>query len=320
MSHARPRLRHDVRHAASAFARAAVLGALSFACASVAPPELPTERSSTFGTVRGTSPERVAYVARVLDELAAQVPFVIPGCEPRAVDVRLVGEMSHANWSGATYTVRERRWMELPEGESNTRLSATMAHELVHYQLGPDWSTLPGIVEEGLCDHVAHTLVPEIAPLERAQYAVMLGTALDGSYRFNAERLVGRGRQSTFAPEIMTYTLSAQLDASAMPTFDDALRYDSRDLETLRAKGVRGVLDALGFLLVSRIGPEDLYTLCRRARMQGLAKVPPEWLYESAGLAAENRTGWRSAIDLMLGDAEKRALLRQEGLQFARTP
>jgi len=304
----------------SIFAPSLLASLVLSACATVAPPELPTERSSTFGTVRGTSPERVAYVARVLDELAAQVPFVIPGCEPRAVDVRLVGEMSHVNWSGATYTVRARRWMELPEDETNTRLAATMAHELVHYQLGDEWSTLPGIVEEGLCDHVAHVLVPDIAPLERAQYAVMLGTALDGRYRFNAERLVGRGRNSTFAPEIMTYTLSAQLDAESMPTFDDALRYDSRDLETLRAKGVRGVLDALGFLLVSRIGVEDLYTLCRRARMQGLAQVPPEWLYESAGLASRDRAGWRSAIDLMLGEAEKRALLRQDGLQFSPTP
>lgn len=290
--------------------------ALFAACAVERPPELPVSIPSAFGRVSGMSRERVEHVVRLLDDLAPRVPGIVPECEMRRVDVRLVRELSNENWSGATYTVRARRWMELPENESDARLSATMAHELVHYMIGRDWSTLPGIVEEGLCDSVAHVLVPASAPLERARYAVMLGTALDGLYRFDAERIVGRGETAVFAPDLMTYTVRAPIDRSEVPTFEEALSYDLSDPGSTRTSGLRGLLDALGYLMVSRIGVHDLLALCRRARVQHLAQVPPTWLLEAAGLQNAGRERWLRAIDLLVGDAEKRALLRSPGLEF----
>lgn len=289
---------------------------LAAACQTPKPPELPASAPTTFGVVSGSSEERVKYVARVLDELAPQIPLVVPGCDKRPIDVRLVAEMVHQNWSGATFTVRAQRWMELPEAESNQRLSATMAHELVHYLLGQDWSTLPGVLEEGLCDKVAHTLVPAAGPLERAEYAVILGTALEGSYRFDAQKVVGKGKSAHFTPERMTYTVRAPIAQAELPTFEDALRLDSGDLEPIHTQGVRGVLDALGYLIVSRIGVFDLHALCRRAQIQNLTRVPPEWLLEAAGLTRADGIGWRRAIDGMFGEDERRALLLHEGLQF----
>lgn len=285
-------------------------------CAVARPPELPESMTATFGTVSGSSRERVRHVARLLDELAPQIPLVLPGCDQRQIDVRLVAEMAHESWSGATYTVRARRWMELPENEGHQRLAATMAHELVHYLLGREWSTLPGVLEEGLCDSVAHILVPECGVLERGEYAVMLGTALQGSYRFDAERMIGRGESAHFAPQRVTYTVRAQIERADLPAFEEALRLDSGDLEPIRVPGVRGVLDALGYLVVSRIGIEGLFRLCQRAHVQHLAQVPSTWLLEAAGLERADSAGWLRAIDALCGDAEKRALLRREGLNF----
>lgn len=299
----------------TAFLHALVV-ASSSACRVVVPPELPASAPTAFGVVRGTSEERVKYVARVLDELAPQIPLVVPGCEKRSIDVRLVAEMVHENWSGATFTVQSRRWMELPEAEGNQRLTATMAHELVHYLLGEDWSTLPGVLEEGLCDKVAHTLVPAAGTLERAEYAVILGTALEGSYRFDAQRVIGKGKAAHFTPERMTYTVRAPIERADLPSFEDALRLDSGDLEPIHTPGVRGVLDALGYLIVSRIGVFDLHALCRRAHIQNLTRVPPEWLLEAAGLQRADERGWRAAIDTLFGEDERRALLLHEGLQF----
>lgn len=286
------------------------------ACKLATPPELPASAPTAYGVVSGSSQERVQYVARVLDELAPQIPLVVPGCEKRSIDVRLVAEMAHQSWSGATFTVRSRRWMELPEADGNQRLTATLAHELVHYLLGSDWSTLPGVLEEGLCDKVAHTLVPSSGPLERAEYAVILGTALEGSYRFDAQRIVGKGKTAHFTPEMMTYTVRAPLERDELPTFEEALRLDSVDLEPIHTQGVRGVLDALGYLMVSRIGVDDLHRLCQRAQIQNLTRVPPNWLLEAAGLQRADGAGWRSAIDGIFGEDERRALLSHEGLQF----
>lgn len=290
--------------------------ALIASCRTAAPPELPASASGACGTVSGTSPARIERVVRILDDLAPRVPRVVPGCDARRVDVRLVGALKNEHWSGATYTVHARRWMELPESASDELLRATMAHELVHYLLGADWSTLPGILEEGLCDSVAHLLVPEAGPPERAGYVVVLGTALDGSYRFNAQRLVGRGPTATFAPELMTYTVRAPLERERIPAFEEALTLGSSDLEPIRAQGLRGVLDALGFLMVSRIGIHELFSLCQRARVQRLARVPPSWLLEAAGLAHADESDWLHAVDLMFGEPEKYALLRQPGLVF----
>ncbi len=294
---------------------ALLLGSIA-ACKVATPPELPASAPTAFGVVRGTSEERVKYVARVLDELAPQIPLVVPGCEKRPIDVRLVAEMAHQSWSGATFTVKSRRWMELPEADGNQHLTATMAHELVHYLLGSEWATLPGVLEEGLCDKVAHTLVPAAGPLERAEYAVILGTALDGSYRFDAQRIVGKGKAAHFTPEMMTYTVRAPIEHGSLPTFEEALRLDSVDLEPIHTQGVRGVLDALGYLIVSRIGVHDLHQLCRRAQIQNLTRVPPTWLLEAAGLQRADGAGWRIAIDGLFGDDERRALLLHEGLQF----
>lgn len=295
----------------------ALLACASFsACKTAKPPELPASAPTTFGIVRGTSEERVKYVARVLDELAPQVPLVVPGCEKRSVDVRLVSKMAHRSWSGATFTVQSRRWMELPEADGNQHLTATMAHELVHYLLGAEWSTLPGVLEEGLCDKVAHMLVPSAGALERAEYAVILGTALEGSYSFDAQRIIGKGKSAHFTPEMMTYTVRAPLKRESIPSFEDALRMDSGDLMPIHTQGIRGVLDALGYLIVSRIGVHDLHRLCQRAHIQNLTRVPPMWLLEAAGLQRADSAGWRIAIDSMFGEDERRALLLHEGLQF----
>jgi hypothetical protein len=294
--------------------------ALACACASGRPPDLPVQTEAKYGTVHGSTLERTQDVARILDDLAPRVPGIVPGCTVRKIDLRLVPKMQHESWGGATYTVDDVRWMELPEGDDDAHLAATMAHEIVHYFLGPEWSTLPGVLEEGLCDDVAHTLVPSAAALERAKYAIVLGTMLDGSYGFAGPRLIGTGPQATFGDELMAYTVRAPIERAALPSLEDAMRYNSSDLEPIQKQGVRGVLDALGYLVVTRIGIDSLYSLCQRAREQKLAKVPPDWLFLAAGLHDADHAQWRAAIDGLFGPAERIALLKNESLQFRRAP
>lgn len=285
------------------------------ACAAPRPPELPIAVAARAGVVHASSAAKARAFADVLDAYAPRIPAVLPGCAARPVDVRLVTKLARENWGGATFTLPDQRWIELPEGEEPQAIAATLVHELVHYELGPDWSTLPGVLEEGLCDLVAHKIVPEAAAIERAEYAVLLASAIDGCLFFEAPRMVGHGAGATFAGDPQSYTVRATIEREDLPSFDEALHYKSRDLEPIRAQGVRGVLDALGYLVVARIGIDDLHALCLRARIQGLHQVPSAWIFGAAGLDPHDHGSWRPAIQALFGEDEKKALLKREGLQ-----
>jgi len=255
-------------------------------------------------------------MADLLQQVASAVHAALPGSADQPVDVRIVAKMEHVQWGGATYTTHSARWIELPDEEPSDRLKATLVHELVHFQLGDDWATLPGVLEEGLCDSIAQAIVPSVAALERAEYAVMLATAVDGSFCFEGPRITGRGKDAVFGRELATYTVRAPIDVDELPSFEEALRYQSADLEPIRAQGIRGVLDALGYTIVSRVGVDELHALCLRARIQRMRIVPSRWIFQAARIEPEDRAAWRSAVRSMFGDAEKLALLRRETLEF----
>lgn len=286
------------------------------ACATPRPPELPFTAAVPSGVVHASNSENAQRIADLLKELSIAVHSALPGGEAQRVDVRLVAKMEHENWGGATYTTGAGHWIELPDVEPNDRWKATLVHELVHFQLGPDWSTLPGVLEEGLCDAIAQRVVPSVAALERAEYAVMLATAVDGGLRFQAPMIRGHGSSASFGAELANYSVNAPIEFDELPTFEQALRYESSDLEPIRARGVRGVLDALGYTLVSRIGVERLHELCLRAKILRLHIVPYGWLYQAAGIDPRDRTTWRSAVRDLFGDAEKLALLRRDSVEF----
>jgi hypothetical protein len=297
--------------ARSAFVAFALL-VFAGACRIPHPPDRPEMVQVAAGTVHAGSKAKAIVVANMLAEYAPRVPSTLPGCTRLPVDVRLVDRLARDTWGGVTYTLNDRRWIELPENEEPERIASTLVHELVHYLLGPDWSTLPGVLEEGLCDNVAHSIVPNAAPLERAEYAVMLASAIFGNLRFDAPTIEG-GR---FGLDTTTYTVRAPIERDELPSFEEALGFQSRDLEPIRAQGVRGVLDALGYLVVARIGVDQLHALCLRARMQRLPLVPPAWIFAAARLDPRDHAAWRDAILAQFGDAERRALLRQDGLKF----
>src|SRR5437016_3531741 len=82
----------------------------------------------------------------------------------------------------------------------------------------------PGVLEEGLCDLVAHTIVPGAAAIERAEYAVLLASAIDGSLCFEAPRLIGHGVNATLGGDPKSYVVRATIEREDLPSFDEALR------------------------------------------------------------------------------------------------
>ena len=134
----------------------------------------------------------------------------------------------------------------------------SISHEMVHALLGDDWSTLPAIMEEGLCD------------------AMSVELAEDPQLRLN---LLVSATIGPFLQESGT--------RSKQPT--DVLRLlrakESLDLHK-HGNDYAAHAYGLGYVLVDRLlaryGIESLHELCLRAAQQGYDLIPPEWILDAA--------------------------------------
>ncbi|MFT4540517.1 MAG: hypothetical protein ACI841_000142 [Planctomycetota bacterium] len=136
----------------------------------------------------------------------------------------------------------------------------SISHELVHALLGKDWSTLPAILEEGLCD------------------AMSVELADDPQLHLNL--LVS----ATLGPGL------AESSGLAAREFDMRTLLRAEQSLDLHQHGAEFAAHAygLGYVLVDRIlakfGIEYLHDLCLRADRDGHDLVPADWILEAAGL------------------------------------
>lgn len=275
-------------------------------CLAHFPPRLPHAAPSPWGTVRAEDPGIALEMAALVDEVAPRIAPEVPGLAVRDLDVRVVRGFADPLWGGATFQMPGGYWMELPVASLPDLARSTLAHELVHYWLGPDWDPLPAVLEEGLADLVAGTVVPEESAIERAGYAILLSTAYSGGLELRV------GPPAGARPSVATMTLNADLDHEALPDLEQVLRMSSRDLNAVESRENRLFLYGFGYLFASRIGVDRLYELCLRARARGHSRIPSRWIYEEAGIDPEDPGSWRVAIDGILGIEERAALAQMQ--------
>ncbi|MEO0650815.1 MAG: hypothetical protein AAFZ65_09055, partial [Planctomycetota bacterium] len=154
----------------------ALLGVLGLACAAPAPA---VSVSHSMGLVRAESASDAEHFGALVGDLQPAVLESLPGSVERDTEVWIQEELSHRwgelapdNVKGFTLIgsdndrgrIHLRRNTDYPEW--------FLAHELVHALIGPEWSTLPGVLEEGLCEVIAAELSPAAAPRIRALRAV----------------------------------------------------------------------------------------------------------------------------------------------------
>lgn len=279
----------------------------------VAPPA--TEARSREGVVRAENVERAHAVADALERLVPEVLALVPdtrraGLEVWVQDVPALYEHEASAYSDADgFFAAHSRRIHLREGPDH--IERTLAHELVHASLGPSWRTLPGTLEEGLCDYVSTLLCPEAAGrlaagrLSSAAFATG-GLVLD----------IDLAAPATDRPGEHDVCWSARLRLEGEPrvsvdpfrVFDLEAGLSSIELSASQKKAYYGI----AFLLVRRIGEraglEGLHELCVRAREQGLEHVPAERILEAAGLGLD-RASLRAAIETAFGPRELEALV-----------
>ncbi len=265
-----------------------LLASAALALSACATPPPAVAVSHGMGLVRAEDEGSAARFGQLVGRLQPAVLEALPGSIERDTEVWIQRHLQH------------RRGQVVPEnvkgftliGEDNDRGRIHLrrdtdhpewflAHELVHALVGPEWATLPGALEEGLCDAIAARLAPEAAPRIRALRAVEASLFL-GRMRivveYDAPRL-GSGRELEVDFHYQTGAEAIQLE--------ELLTYDTLSLKE-RWKRLPDHVYGVGFLIVERIarfhGLEHLHELCVRAAEAGHTVVPVDWILEAAEL------------------------------------
>jgi len=208
------------------------------------------------GPVRAPTVELATSFARLLDELQPLLAERLPGAELGGVrvDVRSAtrGSTVHAVTSRFPSGLRRIRIEALAEPATDRYL---LAHELVHAALGSDWSTLPGMLEEGLAEALAFELAPE-APVFEARHVRQLAALTKSGEHFELEAGLRR---------------DLELDLEGVFRLPDDRK--------------RRVY-AFGTFFAEWLGPTELVRLCASQRARAKGRIPADEIL---------RDGWRAA-------------------------
>lgn len=264
--------------------------ALCLAASCLAPPP-PIALETAYGEVRAEDHATAAEFAELYEELVPRVREILPGTREREIDLWVQKELRvyrhrprHASVRGFTLvdgTSGPRRIHLQEDGQSSWYLS----HELVHALVSEEWAPLPGLLEEGLADHVAEMLNPREAGHIRAQRLLNAsvftgGLAVGIVYSYPESQASPRGwkrchRDSRIQPG---EALDPALVQELLETPREELRRRDDDLPE--------AFYGISWLIVSRIverrGLEGLHRLCLDATEAGERLVAADTLLAAA--------------------------------------
>jgi hypothetical protein len=288
--------------------------ASTFQACQVAPPA--SSATARFGVVRAADSAEAKRVATLLDQLAPRVVSLVPDTRTQELEVWVQESPALYRFSTSSYSDADGFWAE-DRGRIHLRASAenierTLAHELVHASLGRSWRTLPGTLEEGLCDVVSARLCTSGATHMRGGRLLSAAFATGGLV-LELEVIVPAevhplGIRTAFNTRVRLEG-DPPLELDPLEVFHLKAGLSSATLTTEVKKACYGLSYLVVERIVDRRGFTGLHELCRRARAEGRSEVPQEWLLEAAELTPELRS-WREAVAVSLGSAELEELVR----------
>ena len=291
----------------------ALLAVLLCGCQALPPAH---SASAASGMVRAGSRAEAEQVAQLFDALAPRVRELLPDSHAPDVEVWVQEAPALYRFSSSSYNDADGFWAASPHRihlrRNADNLERTLAHELVHASLGSSWRTLPGTLEEGLCDKISGKLCPQGAARMRAGRLSSAGFATGG---------LELELEIAFAPELHPLGLRLSFSARMRLEGDPPDSVDPRDVFRVQAGLSSTAIPAdrkkafygLAYLVVDRIvernGFEGLHALCLRARAEGMPEVPAAWLMQAAEIEGDARS-WNRAILDSIGPAELTELVR----------
>jgi len=283
------------------------------------------------GVARASTRGSADRLAAHLQAVAPKVAALLPGLREKPIDARFVNrlflpgvraEMGNSV-TGATIQVGRCTWIELHEKEGPVQEQRVLAHELVHYWIGPDWAPLPHFLEEGLADNIQDSVVPRGYAKESLDRVLMLSSVLYSGLVFDSDGKLLRC-MSSFDDLVAGERGEALLFSFSRPSFrpiEWVLSVPPGPMGAVQDPQQYSALVSLAYLLVARIGTERLHGLCLRARELGKTSLPPEWVLEAAGLPSTVSEPWNRAILQLYGPVEEREYRRRRDVRqhrFAR--
>lgn len=258
-------------------------------CASWMPEPPQFSVDTPLGRAYAHSPERASHLVDTWMRMADEIQAQLPGAkEDEQLDVWLMAaedipdpfDIGHP-MGGITYSTDGDAWLiQVPDTH---KLEWILAHELTHALVGPDWETLGGTLEEGLCEYVAALHAPSLLPVRQLQVhmgaAALFGHDKAGMFFSQARRAVDGEIEIRWVGE------KGRLPEQVWTESD--LRYYLEQPSIAPFPEVRAGLQRIGTFLVFRIverhGLTGLHRLCQQAREQGYDVVPFGWTMDAAG-------------------------------------
>ena len=277
-------------------ALAVVLGtALAAGC--LAPPP-PIVVETPFGDVRAETRDTAIEIAELLLRLAPEVQAHLPGSQDRSIDVWVQDELRVYRHKNRPESVRGFTLLADEFDARRIHLQADrnapwyLAHELVHALIGTSWSTLPGILEEGLADVIACEVNAEHRGHIRA-HRLLNASAFTNGIELELAYRVPAGDVASDGLELRRSMLLRITEPVAVGRAREILTMSRSQLHH-RWPDIPESYYGIAWLIVSRIhervGLEALHDLCRRAEAEGHSLVPIDWLFDAAELDLDELT------------------------------
>ena len=269
----------------------ALLPALLMGACLAPPPPIIVE--TPFGDVRARSEKKASEVARMLEDLAPKVQRILPGSLDRTIDIWVQEELQVYRFRTRPESVRGFTLLSGEFSAKRIHLQESgqspwyLAHELVHALIGPSWSPLPGVLEEGLGDVVAEQLNQNSQFHIRAHRLLNASAFTDGLefdvvYRVPDETVGVADWKAEQCRARMSLS-----EARSFQLVEELLETSRSDLHD-RWHEIPESFYGFAWLVVSRIvereGLEGLHDLCLKASAEGHEIIPSEWLFEAAEL------------------------------------
>ncbi len=267
--------------------------------------------TAPFGSVRAESLDEARGVAARASELVPAIRRAVPDLLDRPIEIWVQRQLEI--FEGEPYSDHIAGMADFEEARihvraGDERVALHLAHELVHVLAGPTWATLPGVLEEGLCDVVAAAVVPEWGAEQHVKRVVEAAATAGGlsaivsfrqwrggdSYRIRAELRLSLG-------DVTPINLNRAFTLSSSEVFAKA----SGD----SVGGLYGVGYLVAHRIVERQGFSGLHRLCTSATERGLERVPAADILAAAAMNA-SPDSMRNAVVDALGDDELEVLAR----------
>lgn len=265
-------------------------------CRAAAPPRAV---ESSYGVVRARSAEDANDASLALERLVPRVLATLPGAEERPIEVWLQNELMI--WQGSPFPDHVAGMAEYEHGriylrDEDAELELHLAHELVHLMLGPEWDTLPAVLEEGLCDHVAHEVASDARSSLRV-WRLLEAAGAFGGIDATLELRLPREGERRGRSEAHDVRLGVR-DRSVV-ALDQMLALDDSAVFRRSTDDAGGGLYGVGYFVIGRIverhGYEGVLELCRDAQREGKKRVGFEAILAAAELTTDPESLRRAA-------------------------